>query len=145
MRTVQLILLLALLTSCIQEVSLDFPDTSQQKVVTSLINPKEKIYLNISSLSLFSDTTDPEPPNILEISIFQDSVLVEHPSGLGSTIYTSIFPKEGSYYELMIRTDTDTLTARTNVPAKVWLTKADYWYSDLTSPRFDRLVEASIT
>lgn len=145
MKTKLFILLVLLSPSCVQEVPLDFPDTSQQTVVTSLINPTEKICLNISNISLFSDTTSPEPINILEISILEDGVLVEHPSGLDTIIYTSLIPKEESKYELMIRTETDTLTAKTTVPTKVWLTKADYWYSELASPRFDRLTEASIT
>jgi hypothetical protein len=133
-----------LFSSCIQEVPLDFPDTSQQTVVSSLINPNEQICLNISNLSLFSDTTDLEPPNILEISILQDGVLVDHPSELSSTIFTSIFPKEESNYELIIRTDTDTLTAKTSIPAKVWLTKADYWFSDVPSENLGRLAEGSM-
>jgi len=144
MRTKPILLCLFTMTSCVQELPVHMPETPHLVVVTGLINPKNLISLNIANLKAFSDTLSAIPPKILEISIKEDGVLVDHPTGQGPQIYSSTYPKEGSTYELTVSIDAATVIASTAIPAKVLLSKADYRYSDVTSQNFDRLTEATI-
>jgi len=144
MKTI-LLLILVLLSACVQEIPINPPKSSHHLVITGLISPKKAISLTISDLMAFTDTIIAKSPKILEISILQDNVLIGIPTGSGPDICTSVYPNEGSEYTLIVRTESDTLAAGTTVPTEILLLKADYWFSKIPSQNFDTPVEASIT
>ncbi|MFA6481212.1 MAG: DUF4249 domain-containing protein [Bacteroidales bacterium] len=144
MRAFLILLSLALLSSCIQEIPINMPDNSNRLVVGSLIYPDKLISMNVSYVRLFSDSTEVNP-KILEISIKENGVLIDYPKGQGPEIYSSTYPKEGSTYELTVTTDKETVTAKTSIPTKVLITKAESFRSAVTTADYENLTEAVIT
>jgi len=142
MRSILLISISFLFSSCVQEIPIDIPDKQNQLVVGSIICPEKLISLNVAYINPFPDSTVLSP-KILEISIKEDGVIIDHPKGQGPQIYSSTYPKEGSTYELTVITDVGTVKASTTIPAKVLITKADYWITDFISQEGDHLLVLS--
>ena len=104
MRKVPLFLSLLLLFSCVREIPLDIPESSNQLAVSSIIYPDKLVFIQVSCVALFADSIRKSQPGILEISIKENGVLIDHPKGQGPEIYSSTYPKEGYTYELIVRT-----------------------------------------
>jgi hypothetical protein len=143
MRTAPLLLGFIILSSCIQELPVSIPESSNHLVVGSIIYPDKLILLNVSYVTPFIDSALAKP-KILEISIKENGVVIDHPKGLGPEIYSSTYPKEGSTYELTVATDNEKVTGTTTIPEIIRITRADFRKSTMSTSDFDQLAEASI-
>ena len=112
-----LFIISALLFSCTKTIDFDDEGFANQVIVNSVITPGNSFTAYLTLTSSILENRKSNPPAEGTLDLYEDGILIrQFPSQLGAFSDTTITPKAGKSYRMVVTSNGKTLEAETTIP-----------------------------